>query len=115
MAIYAETNAPYPNRIALYLAPYVGPFFQNGPLVTFNPVRDLKVYVDGTLQTIQTWSFDAVNNRYLLYLNQAFNLQGVIQIVHHVPDPPFYSIVPAGNPLVLYLSLGESPGEDSGG
>ena len=30
MAIYAETNAPYPNRIALYLAPYVGPFFQNG-------------------------------------------------------------------------------------
>lgn len=115
MAIYAETNAPYPNRIALYLAPYVGPFFQNGPLVTFNPIRDLQVYVDGTLQTIQTWSFDSVNNRYLLYLNQAFNLQGVVQVVHHVPDPPFYSIVPAGNPLILYLSLGESPGEDSGG
>jgi|SRR5208282_453098 len=113
--MHAQTNQPYPNRIAIYLAPYVGPFFQDGPLATFDPRRDLQVYVDGALQTVQTFSFDAANNRYLLYTAQPFNLQGVIQIVHHMPDPPFYSIVPAGNPLILYLSLGESPGLDSGG
>lgn len=113
--MYAETNAPYPNRIAIYLAPYVGPFFQNGPLAVFNPQRDLTITIDGVVTAVSTWAFDAVNNRYLLYMVTAFNLQGEIQITHHVPDPPFYSIVPAGNPLILYLSLGESPGEDSGG
>lgn len=113
--ITAQTNLPYPNRIAINLGSYVGPFQQNGPLGAFNPIRDLQVYVDGALIPVQTWAFDSINNRYLLYMNQAFNLQGVIQIVHHVPDPPFFSIVPAGNPLILYLSLGESPGEDSGG
>jgi len=113
--MFAQTNAPYLNRIQLVCAPFTGPFVQDGPLGEFDPRRDLQVYVDGVLQTIQTFSFDAVNNRYLLYLANAINLQGVIQIVHHVPDPPFYSIVPAGNPLILYLSLGESPGEDSGG
>ena len=93
MAIYAETNAPYPNRIALYLAPYVGPFFQNGPSGTFNPIRDLSSVRRWSIHDDSTWSFDSVNNRYLLYLNQAFNLQGVVQIVHHVPDPPFGGLI----------------------
>ena len=47
--MYAETNVPYPNRIAIYLAPYVGRSSRDGPLGTFNPQRDLQVYVDGAL------------------------------------------------------------------
>ncbi len=91
--MYAETNAPYPNRIAIYLAPYVGPFFQNGPLAVFNPQRDLTITIDGVVTAVSTWAFDAVNNRYLLYMVTAFNLQGTVQVVHHVPNPPFGGLI----------------------
>jgi hypothetical protein len=89
--MYAQTNLSYPNRIQLVLAPLQGPFAQDGPLGAFDPRRDLRVYVDGTLQTVQGFSFDAANNRYLLFTATAINLQGVIQVVHHVPSPPFVS------------------------
>ena len=100
--MFAQTNAPYSNRIQLVLDPFTGPFIQNGPLGAFNPIRDLQVYVDGVLIPVQTWSFDAVNNRYLLYMNQAINLQGVIQIIHHVPSPPFHD---ASSVLLIGLAL----------
>ena len=86
-----ETNAPYPNRIQLLLD-NPGPLqavFQDGPLGGFDPRRDLEVYVDGTLTTVSTFTFDVPNNRYLLYTQNAINLQGVIQVIHHMPNPPF--------------------------
>jgi hypothetical protein len=66
--MYAQANAPYPNRIQIVLSPLTGPFVQDGPLGLFNPVRDLEVYVDGKRQVISTYAFDAANNRYLLYM-----------------------------------------------
>ena len=110
--MFAQTNAGYPNRIQIVLAPFVGPFVQDGPLGTFDPRRDLEVYVDGVKLPVQTFSFDAVNNRYLLYMGQAINLQGTIQIVHHVPSPPFLF---QANPPLFDLQLGEEPDIDSGG
>jgi len=71
------------------LAPYAGPFSQSGPLGSFDPTRDLEVYVDGVPIPVQTWSFDAFANRYLLYMPQLIDLQGVIQVVYHVPSPAF--------------------------
>jgi hypothetical protein len=112
MAITAETNAPYANRIQIMCSPFVGPFMQDGPLGAFNPTRDLQIYVDGTLIPIQTWTFDVPNNRYLLYMNQAINLQGVIQITHHMPSPPFQSQT---NPALFYLEPGDEPDSGSGG
>ena len=85
-----KTNAPYPNRIQWILGDYyVGPFTQDGPLGQFDPRRDLEVYVDGTLITVRSFVFDGANNRYLLYMSQNFNLQGVVQVIHHMPNPPF--------------------------
>jgi len=110
--MYAQTNQPYPNRIQLVLAPLVGPFVQDGPLGAFDPRRDLQVYVDGVLQVIQTFSFDPVNNRYLLFLATAFNLQGVIQVVHHCPSPPFSFQT---NPPLFDVTPGDEPGSGSGG
>jgi hypothetical protein len=110
--MYAQTNAPYPNRIALWLSPFTGPFVQDGPLGSFDPRRDLQVYVDGTLTTIQSFSFDAVNNRYLLYCASAINLQGVIQVIHHVPSPPFQFQT---NPPLFDLTPGDEPDSGSGG
>jgi hypothetical protein len=88
-----ETNAPYPDRIQWILNEYTGPLAQNGPLGSFDPRRDLEVYVDGQLIAVHTFSFDTVNNRYLLYMDSAINLQGVIQVVHHMPNPPFTTYI----------------------
>lgn len=88
------TNAPYPNRIQ-YLIDGMGPIFQDGPYGNFDPRRDLEVYVDGVLTSVRSFTFDSLNNRYLLYTENAFNLQGVVQVVHHMPNPPFqYSRTP---------------------
>jgi len=87
--MYAQTNAPYPNRLQLVLTPFLGPLAQDGPLGEFDPRRDLRVYVDGVLTPVLTFSFDAPNNRYLLYMSGAFDLQGVVQVSYHMPSPPF--------------------------
>jgi len=112
--LYVQTNGPYANRIALYCAPFIGPFIQPGPgtLGMFNPIRDLQIWIDGAETPIQTWSFDSANNRYLLFTETQINLQGVIQVVHHMPNPPFAA---ESNPPIFDLTPGESPGEDSGG
>lgn len=114
MAIFAQTNGPYPNRIALYCNPFIGPFVQPGPglLGNFDPTRDLEIYIDGLLTPVRTWSFDQANNRYLMFMEQQINLQGVIQVVHHMPNPPFSA---ESNPPIFDLTPGESPGEGAGG
>ncbi len=92
--VTAYTNQPYPNRIQLVVnPPFIGPFTQDGPLGAFNPARDLSIYVDGVLQAISSSSFDTNNNRYLIYLVQAIDPQGFVQVVHHVPNPPFQALV----------------------
>jgi hypothetical protein len=85
------TNQPYPNRIQWILENYHGPFTQVGPYGDFDPRRDLEVYVDGVLTPVSSFVFDSVNNRYLLYMDREINLQGVIQVVHHMPNPPFHT------------------------
>ncbi len=90
-----ETNAAYPGRIQYILEDAEGPLAQNGPYGNFDPRRDLEIYVDGVLTQIRSFTFDSLNNRYLLYTENVFNLQGVIQVVHHMPNPPFqYSSSP---------------------
>jgi hypothetical protein len=88
-----QTNQAYNNRIVLNLtnSGFIGPFVQegNGPLGLFSPTRDLEVYIDGTLTPILNSAFDGNNSRYLLYMAQAIDLQGVIQVVHRMPSPPF--------------------------
>lgn len=85
-----KTNLAYPNRIQWILGDrYFGPFVQFGPLGSFDPRRDLEVYVDGNLTPVRSFIYDATNNRYLLYMSQNINLQGVIQVIHHMPNPPF--------------------------
>jgi hypothetical protein len=86
------TNLPYPNRIQWVLENYTGPFSQDGPLGSFDPRRDLEVYVDGLLTPVHSFVFDTANNRYLLYMSRNINLQGVIQVVHHMPNPPFHAL-----------------------
>lgn len=83
------TNQQYPNRIQMLLNEYTGVLTQNGILGSFDPRRDLTVYVDGSLVAVRTFSFDSVNNRYLLYMENSINVQGVVQAIHHMPSPPF--------------------------
>ena len=110
--IEAVANGPYPTRLQLKCGSLIGPFVQNGPLGLFNPGRDLDIICDGVKLTVQTFSFDSVNNRYLIYMTAPFNLQGVIQVIHHMPSPPFTALV---NPPIFDLTPGDEPGEDAGG
>lgn len=102
--MYVQTNQPYSNRIQIVLTPFIGPFVQDGPLGDFDPRRDLQVYVDGVLQVIQSFSYDAINNRYLLFMQNSINLQGVVQIVYHVASPSFQGQVLA--PVAATTSAG---------
>ena len=76
--ITARTNGPYPNRIQLPLGDWIRPFVQPAPgtLGDFDPRRDLEVYVDGLPVAVQTFSYDSINNRYLLFLEKTIDLQG---------------------------------------
>jgi hypothetical protein len=95
LTVSLETNAPYPNRIQLLLGTGI-----QGPLVTttraFNPTIDMPCYVNGVVIPILSWSFDSVNNRYLLYTQQIFDPTAVVQAVHHMPSPPFSGTAVAG-------------------
>jgi len=112
----AAINAPYPNRITLECAPLVGPFVSEA-LGQFDCTRDVRVYLNGDPITITSFSFDANNNRYLMYTQAPF-LSGieavdellVVQVVHHMPSPPFQT---ASNPPIQGQEFGQNP--DIGG
>lgn len=127
VSLIAQTNAPYSNRIQLtFGAVYhvtatsvvdptvsdtvpiivntVGAFTQNGPLGAFNAARDLEIYVDGVPLLVQTSYFDARFSRYLLFMGSTIDLQGVIQVIHHMPSPPFTSAIPVSPPIPVTMS-----------
>ena len=112
----ATINAPYPNRITLDCAPLIGPFVSE-TLGNFDCTRDVRVYLNGDLLAITSFAFDANNNRYLMYTQKPF-LSGieavdsayVLQVVHHMPKPPFQT---ASNPIVQGMEFGQNP--DIGG
>lgn len=87
--LQAIVNEPYPNRIQLICGSWPPPW--NNGLRAFDPTIDLQVYVDGDVLPIVNFSYETNNNRYLLYSANPFNLQGVIQVVYHIPLPPFFS------------------------
>jgi hypothetical protein len=84
----AATTGTYPNRIVIQCVPLTGPF-SSAVTGSFDPTKDVKVYVDGEGLNITSYIFDSVNNRYLLFADKTFNLQGIVQVIHHMPNPPF--------------------------
>jgi hypothetical protein len=84
------------------------------PLGAFNPVRDLEVYVDGAATPILSAAYDGVNNCYLLFMAQAFNLQGVIQVLHRMPSPPFVDILEVELPGFAIISGYNASGDPFG-
>ena len=109
----AQINSSYPNRIQLSLGDFIGPLAQPGsPPVDFDPRVDLEVYIDGSLETVKSFSFDPVNNRYLLFMEKNIDQQAVVQVVHHMPDPPFQGTLqgtvslPSGIVQVASLRVG---------
>lgn len=98
------TNAPYTNRLAMVCDPFIGPFV-HPTLGSFDPRRDMSFYVDGKPLTIASFNFDVTNNRYLMYTAAPFNLQGLIQGIHHMPQPPFQTVQAALSPGFFTFDL----------
>src|SRR5208282_52214 len=110
-----ETNAPYPNRIQLFCAPYQGPFTRvvNAVPVPFDPLTEIQSFVDGTTLPITIASFDPNNNRYLMYAAAPFNVQGVVQSVYHFSAPEVYDsssppqVIPGFGLIATYSTEGD--------
>jgi hypothetical protein len=83
-------DSPQTVTVTLNLSsvPY-GPLAQAGPLADFDPRRDVEIYVDGVLVPIRTTFYNSAQDSYILLMDRAINVQGVIQAVHHMPNPPF--------------------------
>jgi hypothetical protein len=99
----ALVREPTPNRIELYPD-------GKGPLLagtrTFDPTKDLKAYVDGTPLNITSFIWDSPRNRYVMFTDKSFNTQGYIQVIHHMPNPPFQTL---SNPALANMSAGTHP------
>jgi hypothetical protein len=89
-SLQATINAPYPNRIQLTSVQPL-PLMSPGALGSFDPRRDVQVYVNGAVVAIQTFDLDLLNNRYLLYTGTNFNPNPntLVQVTHAMPSPPF--------------------------
>ena len=103
----AIVNDPIANRIQLKCDPYAGPFHQNGALEDFDPRRDLEVYIDGTRVAVRSYTFDSANNRYLIFVSQPILTTAVVQIICHMPDPPFIegAYVPPPPPPLQWFGM----------
>ena len=107
-------NAPFPNRIVLQCDPLEGPFV-TADAKTFDPRRDMSLWLEGDLLTIASFSFDALNNRYLMYTpqvllsgNAALDATLILQAAFHAPTSPFLgtfatvtTIAVTPNPIIL--------------
>lgn len=107
MPITAKINRPHPNRMQVLLGDdLVGPLYSVS-LGLFNPRRDLSVYSGGIPLVVQSYTFDPVRNRYLLFFEQGLDFDAITQVIHHVPNPPFGEL--DANPDLYRTSLGHDP------
>jgi WD40 repeat protein len=106
----ALVRDPYPNRIELYpdgRGPISSPGFRE-----FDPTIDIQIYVDGHPIRIQSFIWDYSNNRYIMFVDSPFNTRALIQVIHHMPNPPFQTL---SNPLLFNHSGGRHPDLGEGG
>lgn len=105
MAITATVNRPYPTRVQLHLGTLTGPLL-NPKFGEFDPRRDLRIYNGGRLMTVDSFTFDPVANRYLIFLTKDLDFDVVTQVIHHVPTPP---LEVEGNPELFLIQSGNTP------
>jgi hypothetical protein len=89
--ISAQVNALHPNRLELYINDFNGPLVSSH-LGAFDPRRDISIYSGGVVATTRSFTFDAPNNRYLIYLTEPLDYNGIVQVIHHLPSVPFHGI-----------------------
>jgi len=70
-----------------------GPFSRTVDAVTvnFNPTTDVEVWVDGLQIQVKSFLYDADTTTYQLYLGISLTADNVVQVIHHMPNPPFTS------------------------
>ena len=107
MAITAVVNRPHLNRVQLLLGDGIsGPLFSI-TLGMFDPRRDLDIYNGGQPMTVSSYTWDPVRNRYVIFLDGELDFDAPVQLIHHMPNPPFQEY--DENPDLLQVSLGQDP------
>lgn len=108
----AIVNTVYPNRIQLSLGALTGPFSITNPdstVTSFDPRELLEVYVGGLPVTLISFSFDAVNNRYLLFTAKPMDTTQVVQVIYHMPSPAYASGAGTLPGFALVASVSTTP------
>jgi hypothetical protein len=96
-------NPAYPNRIQLRLGYIQGPLATAAGL-SFDPGSDLEVSIDGTLTSIQSFTFDALANRYLMFVASTIPVTSLVQVTYHMPATRFLDS--GGNPVPGFSRVG---------
>lgn len=115
MALTANINPDYPNRVEIHLDFLTGPFTV-GAGAALDPRQCFELYVGGVPVPIISFSFDVPTNRYLLFTQQLIDMTQVVQVVYHIPATSFGSggsTLP-GFALVATMTTGFD-GETGGG
>ena len=101
----AVVNRPSPFRLQLILEDLTGPLRNSsGP---FDPRKHIAIYNGGRQIGVDSYSWDPNRNRYLVFLQEALDFDIPIQVIHHVPTPPFAEDL--SNPTLLLFEPGKDP------
>ena len=87
----AVINNLYPTQIQLILSssgPTLGPL-KTASGVMFDPRGHLTVFLDGALTTVADYSYDAINDQYLILLDSAIASGSLVQVIYSLPEDPF--------------------------
>ena len=106
MIARAIANRPTPYRLQLVLNDLTGPL-SNSAIGMFDLRKHVAIYNGGRLIGVDSFTWDSNRNRYLIFLKQALDFELPIQVIHHVPSPPFSES--EGNPSLLNTDPGHDP------
>ena len=99
-------NRPHPFRLQLILVGLMGPL-ASPSLGAFDPRRDVTIYNGGSPMGVSSYTYDPARNRYLVFLQAPLDFDRPIQVIHHVPSPPFAE--EEGNAVLSEVAPGHDP------
>jgi len=89
----SQVSTEFLGNVVNLISSIGGPFSRTVDALTvnFNPMTDVEVWVDGIQIQVKSFLYDAATTTYQLYLGISLTTDNVVQVIHHMPNPPFTS------------------------
>jgi hypothetical protein len=87
----SQVSTEFLGNVVNLISSIGGPFSRTVDALTvnFNPMTDVEVWVDGIQIQVKSFLYDAATTTYQLYLGISLTTDNVVQVIHHMPNPPF--------------------------